>query len=445
MNKIIAIVFSCSFAALCHAQELTLQACVEAGVANNLQVCNARMGIEKGQFGVQQSKARLLPIVNGSFQLTGYLKSPVNVTTGTLLGNDFPDNVTWQTIKSMPLNANAGIGAEVALYNQSLLAAIQVARTVEQLNTITYEKAVDDLTVQIGKVYYMAQALQEQERLASENVQRMQTLCNITQHLYEQGVVMEVDLNRVRINLKNLEAQHDQCNVLYCQQLNLLRLLIDWPSEKPLSVSQLTTLPDTLLPTANPYANLPEVRLASQQRQLAEQRIKMVKAGYLPSLSLSGYVGGLAYQEKLGNFFHTKAATNNWFGNSFIALSLRVPLFDAKQKRLQIKQYKVDEQQALNNAAYVEKQVKEQYDNAQLQLNHNMQVFRTQQASQQQAQQVYSVTEEQYKEGVASMTSLLQDEMQLRVAQTACVQALCQCWLARLDLLKLSGNLHVLK
>lgn len=57
---------------------------------------------------------------------------------------------------------------------------------------------------------------------------------------------------------------------------------------------------------------------------------------------------------------------------------------------------------------------------------------------------VYNVTEEQYKEGVSSMTALLQDEMQLRAAQAACVQAHCQCNLARLDLLRLAGQLEQL-
>lgn len=58
-----------------------------------------------------------------------------------------------------------------------------------------------------------------------------------------------------------------------------------------------------------------------------------------------------------------------------------------------------------------------------------------------QAEAVYNVTEEQYKEGISSMTALLQDEMQLRAAQAACVQAHCQCNLARLDLLRLAGQL----
>lgn len=90
-------------------QTKTLAECIDIGIANNLSVGNARIGMSKGRTGVSQSRSKLLPTVQGVAQFTDYLKSPVNVTTGTLLGNDFPDDPTWQTIKSTKYNTNAGI------------------------------------------------------------------------------------------------------------------------------------------------------------------------------------------------------------------------------------------------------------------------------------------------------------------------------------------------
>lgn len=433
----------CLLASMCHAQEMTLQECIKIGIANNLSLANARIDIDKGRTGVSQNRSRLLPVINGVFQFTDYLKSPVNVTTGTLLGSDFSDDPTWQTIKSMQYNANAGIRLSMPLYNQTILAAIDVAKTVGKINSLSYEKAVEDLTMQISKVYYMAQASQEQERLTNENILRMEELCSITEALHQQGVVMEVDLNRVRINLQNLKTQQDQSNTLHSQQLNILRFLMDMAPETPLEVTRMAESIE-MLHIEGVNEGLPELLLSAQQKALAEQRIKAVKAGYLPTLSLTGYVGVLGYQEKFSQFFHTGAATDNWFGNCFIGLSVKIPIFEANSKKLQIRQYRYDAQQAANRMELVQKQLNEDYANAMLQFNHNMEVFRTQSDSRHQAEEVYNVTEEQYKEGVASMTALLQDEMQLRTAQTACVQALCQCCLAQLDLLKLSGNLSQL-
>lgn len=149
--------------ALCHGQEMTLRECIRTGITNSLQLANARIDIEKGRTTVSQNRSRLLPVINGIVQLTDYLKSPVNVTTGTLLGNDFPETPTWQTIRSMQYNASAGIQLSMPLYDRTVITAIDVARTVERISSLQYEKAVEDLTMQIGKVYYMAQASRELE------------------------------------------------------------------------------------------------------------------------------------------------------------------------------------------------------------------------------------------------------------------------------------------
>lgn len=98
--------------------------------------------------------------------------------------------------------------------------------------------------------------------------------------------------------------------------------------------------------------------------------------------------------------------------------------------------------QAENKKAELLKHLEQSYANVTLQLNHNVEVLQTQTENYRQAKEVYQVTEEKYKEGVTSMTELLQDEMRLRTAQSACVQAQSQCLLAQLELLKLSGHLN---
>lgn len=158
-------------------------------------------------------------------------------------------------------------------------------------------------------------------------------------------------------------------------------------------------------------------------------------------ISLSGRLGAVGYQEKFRHFFHTSGETHNWFGNTYLALSVQIPLFDGNDKRLKVRQYRYDKLQAETAFDMQRKQLDKEYADASRQLRHNLEVFRTRKDSYHQAEDVYEVTAEKYKEGVASMTELLQDEMRLRAAQAACVQAHCQCNVAQLTLLKLSGYL----
>lgn len=444
MKHIFTLIISLiSTAAVCNAQTMTLRRCIETGIANNLSVANARIDIEKGRTAVSQNRSRLLPIINGVFQFTDYLKQPVNVTTGTLLGNDFPEDPTWQTIRSMQYNVNAGVQLNFPLYDATVFAAVDVAETVRNINSLSYSKAVEDLTVQISKIYFLAQASLEQIALTDENIVRMNELCNITEALYEQGVILEVDLNRVKINLQNLSTQHNNFLTLHEQQLNMLRYLLDLEPEAPVEVVKMSDDIEFFIP-GEICEELPELKLAESQRELIDRQIHAVKSGYIPKISLTGYAGGLGYQDRFSHFFHTKESSQNWFGNCFIGLNITIPLFDGNSKKLQIRQHRHDAMQAANRQRLLHRQIEENYSNAILQLSHNLEVFRTQSQSYRQALDVYNVTEEQYREGVSSMTALLQDEMQLRTAQAACVQAHCQFNLARLDLLKLSGNLSQL-
>lgn len=455
MKQLATFIFPSLLTLTCQAQTMTLAECVNLGIAHNLQLSNARLGIEKGRLGVTQNRARLLPVIQGVAQFTDYLKNPVNVTTGTLLDKDFSDDPTWQKIKSMKYQSNAGILLNVPLYNQAILLSIDVAKTVESIQGLSFEKAKEELILQIGKVYYMAQTSKEQLRLTDKNLERMKELCEITEALFHQGVVMEVDLNRVRINRQMLETERAMQNTLHEQQLNMLRYLLDLPLDTNLEVTPMEGTFSPLGMTSSSKetnsssldalftpmqvegvsSQLPELQLAERKLQLIDQQIKTVKAGYLPTLSLTGYVGGLGYNEKFHQF------TDHWFGNSYLGLSLRVPIFEANAKHLKIRQYRYDAQQAQNNYELLRKQIDRSYADAVLQMNRNMEIVKTQNECRKQAEEVYQIAEVQYKEGVASMTALLQDDMQLRSAQSSCIQAVCQCKLAQLDLLRLSGRL----
>ncbi len=443
MKYLITLVIFSLTAIVAEARTMTLRECIEEGVNRNLSLTNARIGMDKGRMTVTQNRSRLLPVINGTFQINDYLVRPANVTSGTLLGNDFPDDPTWQAIRSMQYQATAGVQLGVPLFDKTILASVDVAKTMERISSLNYEKAVEDLTVQIAKVYYLAQSSRAQLELTHEIIVRMDSLCSITEALYEQGVVLEVDLNRVRINRQNLQAQQNLYETLHTQQLNMLRYLLDYSLETEIEVVKISDGIDTET-SGGINESLPELKIAEQQITLAQKRISTVNAGYLPSVSFIGYAGGLGYQEKFGHWFHTHEASQNWFGNVFIGLKVNIPIFDANAKKHQKSQFRYDAMIANNNRDLLRKQLDESYANATEQLHHNIQVYVTQSQSARQAEDVYNITAEQYREGVSSMTALLQDEMQLRTAQSACIQAQTQCRLARLDLLKLTGSLSKL-
>ena len=79
-------------------------------------------------------------------------------------------------------------------------------------------------------------------------------------------------------------------------------------------------------------------------------------------------------------------------------------------------------------------------------LNGSLEILHTpkQKDNYQLAEEVYAVTSERYREGIASMTEVLQDEMQVSEAQNNYISAHYNYRLANLMLLKLTGRLESL-
>jgi outer membrane protein TolC len=82
-----------------------------------------------------------------------------------------------------------------------------------------------------------------------------------------------------------------------------------------------------------------------------------------------------------------------------------------------------------------------QYDNAVNDWLNNYRNYMKQKDNYSLAEDIYKVTAERYKEGIVSMTELLQDEMRLTDAQNNFINAHYNSRISGLQLLKLTGKL----
>ncbi len=424
------------------AQTKTLGECISLGIERNLQLRNSRTDILKGETQISQSRAMLLPRVDGSLQVIDYLKDPVQVSNSTLIAMDFPDDPQWARVRTMQYTSQAMLKAQMPLYNQSILAAIDAAKVVKELHTLAYDKAVETLTVQIAKTYYATQSCKEQRQLLDEDVKRMTELAAIAKAMLKQGVILETDYTRISINITNLETQRAQYQMVYDQQLNTLRFLLDLEAAEPIDVVPME--PELRqIPRQGMSSLLPDQQLLDAQHLLTEKQIKLTRAGYLPSIGLFGQTGYMGYQEKFGDFF--KKFDNRQFGMAAVGLQVNIPIFDASDRRLKIRQYRYDAEKIRTNRQLLDASLQKDYTNATLQLSQNEQIFTTQSQNREQAKSVYDLTARRYKEGVASMTELLQDDMRLISSEQNVVNAHLQYNLALIDFLRLENNLGALK
>lgn len=416
---------------------LTLEECLRLGIENNLSLESSRNEIRKGEHTLSENRAKLLPQINAVAGFNDNFNPPVSVTDGSAYGN--PYNVT----KTLQYNASAGIQLQMPLYNQTVYTAVDIARTMNELNRLSYVKAREDLILQISKMYYLSQNTAEQIALIKENISRLNELSSITQAFYDNGMAMEVDVKRVNINLENQRVQYDNAQSMLTQQLNLLKYVIDYPADKEIALTPVDTENTTSVSLTGLDNNQYELQLLQSKQKLAEQQRKMIGQGYIPSLSFTGSWMYSAYTDKAKNWFHS-GPSNHWYNSSGIGLTLRIPIFDGLDKRAKMKKAKIEIENAKLSYENALKNMQTQYLNATNELMNSQRNFRKQKDNYLLAEDVYQVTTDRYREGIASMTEVLQDEMRMSEAQNNYINAHYNYQVTNLSLLKLTGQLETL-
>ena len=414
---------------------LTLQQCLKIGIENNISLKSQRNEIKKGKISISENRAKLLPQINGIAAFNDNFDPPVSVTDGSSFGN--PYNVT----NTLQYHATVGVQLQMPLYNQTVYTALSVTKMLDNINQLSYEKAREDLMVKIAQMYYLSQSTAEQIALLKDNITRLTELSDITVALYDNDMALEVDVKRVNINLENLQVQYDNAVALLTQQLNMMKYVLDYPSESDISLMPVDT--KTIIPVelTGLTSDLYELQLLLKQKEIAEQRKLMVKQGYIPSLSLTGNMMFSAFTDKGYHWFHS-GPSNKWYRSSGIGVTLSIPIFDGLYKRSKIRKSQIDIENVKLSYENTLKNLQTKYLNATNELMNCQRNFKKQKDNYLLAEEVYKVTSERYREGIASMTEVLQDEMSMSDAQNNYVTAHYVYRITNLTLLKLTGRIN---
>ena len=418
-------------------EKLTLRQCLNIGIENNLSLKVAKGEIVKGKHNISENRARLLPQINFVASLNDNFDPPVSVTDGTAYGK------TYNVTKTLQYNSSAALQLQMPLYSQTALTAVSIAKTLDQLNQLTYEKAREDLMVQISKTYYLIQNTTEQISIIGDNLRRFKELRDITQAFFDNGMALEVDLKRINVKIEAMNVQLANAQAMLTEQYNMLKYVIDYPAESNIVVEEKSVddIDDAKLDGLN--TNLYELQLLAKQQTLAEQQKKLAKDGYLPTLSLSGNLAFTAYTDKFKNWFHS-GESNHWYRSDGIGISLRVPVFDGFEKRSKIRKAQADIDNAKLSYENALKNMQTQYANAINDLGNNRRNYNKQRDNYRLAEDIYGVTVDRYREGIASMVEVLQDEMSMSDAQNNYLTAHYNYQVSNLTVLKLTGQLEKL-
>ena len=294
----------------------TLRECIDYARHENIQVKKSNITEDSYAVDISQTKAELFPSLSGSiagrYTHTQHEKG--------LLNGQYTLNANW-TIYNGGKNTNA--------IKQSKL-----QKESQKLSTQTTQNNIEiAITQAYLQILYSRESIKNNENIvASDSVQMQQTkdfldAGRITRSEYAQ---VEAQYSADKYSLVQAKNSFDNYKLQLKQLLELEydeEMDIIFPNIEDNDILQF--IPSKYEVYRRSLEIMPEIANSKLNIQMANLSKSSAKAGYLPTVSISGSIG-------TGNIFNSSPSFSTQIGdnlNQSIGVTVSVPIFDNKQNK----------------------------------------------------------------------------------------------------------------
>jgi len=417
-------------------QKITLSDALTYALQHNTKVRKARLDMEGGKYKVEEVRAQALPQLSATSGLT------INPIIGQQVVNF---GGTTQVLKfGQKWNSNAGLQLSQQLFNQQVFTGLQAARSSEEYYDLTAKLTEEQIIELVAGNYYQVLVNRQQLQVIDNNIKNVKVIEKIIANQYQNGLAKKIDVDRIRVNLTNLETQREQVVNAITLLENQLKFSMGMEVTEPIILpeTELTEIKQLPVFHTMDLNTRTEMKLLDNQQKLLTLQRKAYVSEYYPTLALSG---NYTYSSQSGSFdFLTSNSSAIGFGSSAIGLTLRVPIFNGFATRSKVRQADVALQKAREDRTETGNALTLAYENAKIQLTNSLNTINTQKKNMQLAEEIYKSTQNNYNNGLAGLTDLLDTESSLTQAQNSYTQALLNYRIAEIQFIRSNGNIRSL-
>lgn len=403
-------------------KQWTLRNCIDYALEHNITIRRNRINVESTQEDVKTAKADFLPSLSGN--ISQRIVNRPNSASGTIISGD---NITTSESKTS-YNGSYGIDANWTVYNGSkrvnTLKQQQLNSRIAELTVDESENSIEENITQLYvQILYSAEAVKVNESTLEVSRKEFER----GQELFNAGSIASSDLAQLEAQVSNDNYQLvTSQTTLQNYKLQLKQLLeLDGDFEMDLFLpplddsSVLIPLPtkDDVYQTA---LNLrPEIESSKLNIEASDMNIKIARAGYIPSLSLSA---GIGTTNANGNdFSFSEQVKQNW--NNSIGLTLNIPIFDKRQTKSAVNKAKLQRQTSELDLMDNQKTLYKTIESLWLSANSAQQQYVAATQKLKSTQASYALVSEQFNLGMKNTVELLTEKNNLLSAQQETLQA----------------------
>jgi outer membrane protein TolC len=289
---------------------------------------------------VNSAIAPLLPTANAQATLNDNVLLPTTLIPAEVFGG------TKGTFKEIRFGTQYSLNpvgnVNLNLINASNYQNLFIAKKNQELSAANTQLSTEQIKTSLAQAYYLYLLYQSNYSFAQSNLINADTLLHIIQVRFDNQYIDELDLNRSKST--QLQAQNDleQNRVQLEKSLNTLKLLAGINVTDKLIIQDRLVIQDVPLAeaiTANSFSR-PELKTAMIRSNISEMSILREKLRFVPELSAFANYGVTGQN----NNFRFSDASQKWYQNGAIGLTLNVPVFAGGVKYYNVQKAKLNRQ-----------------------------------------------------------------------------------------------------
>ncbi|HUH75189.1 MAG TPA: TolC family protein [Chitinophagales bacterium] len=443
MNKIYQLILTITLLSVqsLSAQEgntFTLEEAKVFAIQNSKDLALKQVEVNQARLKVKESLSYLLPQVNGELSYTHYGKLNSTILPAGTLG--IPEDQIVQF--GLPNNVNVAINATQTIFNGVFLVGFKAADIFVKMTEQEKVVKTEDIKDMISRSYYNVLVARESQSIVSKNIKNLQELYQQTNLLYTNGLVEEIDVDRLSLSLANLKTQVSTLeNNIELTEV-VLKFQMGYPLDQEIILTQnLSDFVDSvtiLYPESGSFETRSELQLMNLREQVNISNIKRLKFTNLPSLTAYSSLASSAQRDKF-TFFNF-SNQYNWFNSRYFGVQLNVPIWDSFGRRSQVRSAKEDLQRIKIGREQLQESFKLTYSKARLDYANAINEYNNTNRNMQLAEKIYKVAQLKYKEGLGSSLELTNAEQQLYTTQATLINAMYKILIAKTDISKALGD-----
>jgi len=439
MKTKLSIAFILLTACLTQAQvkKLTLSEAVNYALEHKAESKKAKLEVENFEYLIQEARANALPQISATGSLT---YNAILQQTALNFGGQ-----TQIIEMGRPWQSTAVVSLNQQLFNLAVFTGLKAAKTTREFYQINKNLSEEQVIEKVATSYFEVYKVKSQIETVNRTLANTIKVREVIENLYQAGLAKKIDLDRIDVTVNNVKSSKQQLENALALRENALKYFIGLDIAENISVEDQTfeINGELLLSNTNiDYTNRTEIALLEKQRELLELNKKVTQSQGLPSLSLNANYGFLGIGEKFPWFQSYPGAF--WGDYSSIGLSLNIPIFNGFSIRSKTRQ--AQNQIDVFDATFEDTKLALDLEvrNAITQINNTLLTLDMQKENVQLAKDVLYNIENNYKNGLASLTDLLDAETAYADAQNNYTNAQLDYKLAEIQLIKAKGELQSL-